>query len=379
MVSYSTLKRVYYTPELVGSLGGARALLNATGSRSKKSKHATREWLSAQNAYTLHKGVVAKFKRRPTIVRGLGVQLQADLMDVRSHREDNDGTTFLLVAIDVFSRKLYVRPLTSKSGTIVSKALESVLAEAETISVLQTDKGKEFLNKDVSEVLKKRNVKLFTTENESIKASLVERVNRTLRARIHRHLTATGGTRYADILPGIVRSYNKTPHTSIGMTPENVSYRNQETVWNRLYGQQISGRNKRLVKKPMFSVGDHVRISRARATFERGYTIKWTREIFVVDSVDVTTTPIVYELVDLDKEPVLGTFYRQELQKVKLPSTFEVEEVLKTRGKGRDAEMLVKWRDYPPSFNSWIKKHALTQVKTNKKNKKKKKKKRQRM
>jgi hypothetical protein len=354
MANAKRLKHAYYTPEEAGSLGGARALVRSVGANRAKKRRDVGGWLSGQDAYTLHKQARTKFRRRPTIVRGVGVQLQADLMDVKSHREDNGGATFLLVAVDVFSRKLYVRPLTSKSGGVVSKALDSVLEDAGGISALQTDKGTEFLNRDVAAVLRRRNIKHFTSENESIKASLVERVNRTLRGKIHRRLTATKGNRYVDVLPALVRSYNNTPHTSIGMAPSRVNYKNQERVWSKLYEPDMSGNDSRHAEKPTFARGDNVRISKARGAFERGYTPNWSREIFVVERVDADAKPIVYELKDLADEPVLGGFYRQQLQKVKLPRAFEIEEVVRTEGKGRSKKLFVKWLGYPKSFNSWI-------------------------
>jgi transposase InsO family protein len=289
----ASLKKRYYDGKRVGSLGGARSLHAALGLKSSAAKKKSNDWLSGQDAYTLHRRVVSKFPRRSTIVRGLGVQLQADLMDVRSHREDNDNITFLLVAIDVFSRKLYVRPIASKSGVDVVKELDHILDKAGgRIRQLQTDKGKEFFNKHVAKMLERRGIKHYSSENETIKASLVERVNRTLRDRIHRHLTATNKKHYLDVLAGLVRSYNRTVNRAIGMAPNRVSYSNQEMVWNRLHSPSVKTLRKRLRKRtPLFSSGDHVRISKARSTFERGYTANWMREIFVIANVITDTTP----------------------------------------------------------------------------------------
>ena len=84
---------------------------------------------------------------------------------------------------------------------------------------LQTDKGKELYNSDVRRVLESSSVHHFRTENETIKASIIERFNRTLNEKIHRYLTATGRPRYIHIIDDLVHPYNTSVHSSIGMKP----------------------------------------------------------------------------------------------------------------------------------------------------------------
>ena len=199
------LKRLYYSPEKPHSYGGARGLFRQAGATSSRQKNRIRDWLSGQEAYTLYRGAKTKFARRPTLVSGLGEQLQADLLDVHSHTEANDNINFLLVCIDVFSRVLYVSPLISKSASAVERALRDVLdSSGHAYRFLQTDKGKEFLNRHVHTMLKEMGVKHFSSENDNIKASLVERVNQTLRTKnpsllgrkpnrqVHRRLACPG-------------------------------------------------------------------------------------------------------------------------------------------------------------------------------------------
>ena len=51
----------------------------------------------------------------------------------------------------------------------------------------------------------------------------------------------------------------------------------------------------------------------------------------------------------------MGTFYEEELQKVfKHNDTYEIEKILKKRGKGKNVQYLVKWLGYPNKFNSWV-------------------------
>ena len=347
------LNESYYDPDNVVSFRGARALL---GRLAPTDRRAAREWFRAQPAYTRHKRVVTRFPRRKTIVSGPGVQLQADLLDVSRLADSNDGVKFLLTIVDAFSRKGWARPLRSKSGRDVAASLGAFFRNNKGYRLLQTDKGKEFDNAEVARVLREARVRRFTTENETVKASIVERFNRTLRDRLARYMTYRDGDRYADALQPLVDSYNRTPHGSTGVPPAKVDETNQEDVWFRLFEEDASPG----VRAPRLSPGDHVRISKARGAFERGYTPNWSEEVFVVSETVVDARPVVYRIRDLAGEDVRGTFYEQELQLVEKPEEFRIAEVIKTRRRRGGKELFVRWAGYPQSFNSWVPERNLT-------------------
>ena len=94
------LKEVYFDPNRVGSYGGVDALRPVTHAPRK----IVAQWLSEQDAYSLHKPARRRFKRRCVIVGGMNQQWQADLVDLTTLKDDNDGMTFLLTIIDVFSK-----------------------------------------------------------------------------------------------------------------------------------------------------------------------------------------------------------------------------------------------------------------------------------
>ena len=85
--------------------------------------------------------------------------------------------------------------------------------------------------------------------------------------------------------------------------------------------------------------------------FEKGYLQNWTEEIFTVSQ---RLPRGVYRIKDSQGETLTGTFYDVELQKIKLPEYYNIETVVKTRGRGKKKEYLIKWQGYPKSANSWI-------------------------
>ena len=106
-------------------------------------------------------------------------------------------------------------------------------------------------------------------------------------------------------------------------------------------------------KDPKFRVGDHVRISKYKNIFAKGYTPNWFEEVFVIKKVK-NTVPWTYVINDLNGEEIIGTFYEKELQKTN-QQEFRIEKI--TRRKGD--QLYVKWKGYDSSFNSGIDKKYL--------------------
>ena len=105
-----------------------------------------------------------------------------------------------------------------------------------------------------------------------------------------------------------------------------------------------------------FKPGDHVRISKVKGTFEKGYQPNWSEEIFMI-AMQKKTMPPMYTLRDHWGEPILGAFYEPELQKItQLPKHYHVERIIKTRTNSKTGKMqyLVKWMGYGDNSNSWV-------------------------
>ena len=309
-------------------------------------------WFEEQLTYTLHKPIRTRFTRNKTIVKSIDDQWQADLCDMKSKSNDNDGNTFILTCIDCFSKYAWAESLQTKSADDIIKAMERIFASGRKPKRLQTDKGSEFINVKVQAFLRKHSVKFFTTDSEQ-KASIVERFNRTLKTRMFKYFTNANTFRYIDVLQALVDGYNATYHRSIKMKPKDVQKIHQPIIRQRLYGVKTK---KRLgAKSYKYDIGTHVRISKERLVFDKGYTPNWSEEIFVVRDRRRQREP-VYLLRDLNGEDVTGIFYEPELQRVREPSEYRVEKVLRSRTtRGGGKEYFVKWKGYDSSFNSWVK------------------------
>ena len=303
------------------------------------------DW-SKQLADELHKPIKRKFKKRRVLSHGVDEIWAADLVDMLKFTKWNKGYKYLLMVIDVFSKYGWIITLKDKKGESIMNAFKTIFKEGRKPQYLWVDKGKEFYNKDLKDLLEKHNIQMYSTENEE-KSSVVERWNRTIKSKMWKQFTVQGNTQYLDILPKILKQYNNTRHSSIKMSPTEASKKkNEGIVYFNLYGDMEP-----LSAKPKFNVGDKVRISKyKRNVFDKGYTPNWSEELFIINKIQYTN-PITYKIKDLNNEDIKGSFYEPELLKAK-QDVFRIDKVIRRDYKKKQA--LVKWKGYSDEFNSWI-------------------------
>ena len=344
------LAALYHDTKRVGAYRGASSFIKSLqGSTNPYPDRNVRQWLRGREEYTLHRPFTRVRETLSFLSPHPRHTLQADLMDVSSIAGANDGNRFILTTVDVFTGESSATPIASKSGQTVASALQPQLVKGYLF--LHTDKGTEFYNRFVRKVVSDLGITHYSTENDNIKAGVVERFNRTLREVMARMMNHRRSKRYMDDLQALVQAHNNTTNSRTQKSPNEMVQSDPHLEWI-LRHERMTPKTAR----PQFSVGDHVRLSAARRQFLRGYHEQWTREVFVVKSVDNSTEPITYRVEDLMGEEIKGRFYLGELQKVTYDpdAEFQIEKVIRTRKRGGKTELLVKWQGYPEKFNSWI-------------------------
>lgn len=223
----------------------------------------------------LHKPARRNFPRRRVIIKGFDDLWQADLAEFTTYSRDNRGYNYILVVIDCFSKFVWALAVKKKSSANVSEAMHKILRGSRKPSNLQTDAGTEFYNASFKALMKKHNINHYSTYSTK-KASIVERVIRTLKEKIYRTFSVSGSYKWIDILPKIIEDYNNAKHRTIGMEPAKVTPdhegRLQSSVYNNI---KIQGAQR-------FRVGDIVRLSKHKTIFENGYLPNWATELFKI-------------------------------------------------------------------------------------------------
>lgn len=357
----NTLHEIYYTPSHPASFSSVKKLYNSARKVKKEiTEGDVKQWLSSQDAHTLHRPVRKRFPRNQYHVTNINDLFQADLIDMGSLGRHNNQAKYILTVIDVFSKYAWARCLKTKQARVVADAFEDIFITGKRIPLnVQTDKGKEFIGKPVQKLFKKYNINFYVARNPDTKAAVVERFNRTLKTKMFRYFTYTNSYRYVDVLQDLLESYNNTVHRTIKMTPAQVNDSNILTVYNNTYGK--TREQPRTDAK--FVVGDYVRVSKYKHILEKGYTSNWSDEVFRITYV-IERTPVVYEICDLLGENIDGVFYENELQKISLPTDtkYKIDKILRKRTRRGRSEVFVRWKGYPSKFNSWIRSSELSVI-----------------
>ena len=295
-----------------------------------------------QLAKELYKPIIRKSEKRK-VHAALKITFGgADLADMQLLSKYNKGIRFLLCVIDIFSKYTWVVPLKDKKGISIVKAFQLILKQSNRKpNKIWVDKGSEFCNAFFKKWLQDNDIVMYSTHNEG-KSVVAERFIRTLKSKIYKYMTSVSKNVYIDKLDDIVNEYNNTYHTTIKMKPIDVK---DNTYFNT--DKEINN------KDPKFIVGDHVRISKYKNIFAKGYTPNWSEEVFVIKKVE-NTVPWTYVINDLNGEEITGTFYEKELQKTS-QEEFRIEKVIQRKGD----KIYIKWKGYGNSFNSWIDKKDL--------------------
>ena len=192
------------------------------------------------------------------------------------------------------------------------------------------DKGGEFYNRLMNSWLEKNDIEIYSTHNEG-KSAVAERLIRTIENKIYKYMTSI----YK--LDDIVHKYNNKKHRTIKRKPIDVK---DNTYID--FRKEVNDNDRK------FKIGDHVRISKYKNIFAKGYTPNWSEEVFMIKK-NKNTVPWTYVINDLNGEEIAGTFYEKKMQKI-VQQEFRIEKLIKEKGD----KIYVKWRGYDNSFNSWI-------------------------
>jgi hypothetical protein len=198
---------------------------------------------------------------------------------VQETRRASRGYSWILAVQDVFSRKLYARPLRSKEPAEVAQALRSIFTEAgDEPDSFETDKGKEFQGA-VRTLLRQRGVEQQARHvlQRNVHATL-DRAIASMRQTMSRLQTEGRTKEWADVLERAVAAYNRTSHAALGpAAPDDVG--ESELLQHVMQKQnaQMSHQNSLKAKeiRKTFEDAGHFRMPAENAHRQRGHKVRW--------------------------------------------------------------------------------------------------------
>jgi transposase InsO family protein len=151
----------------------------------------------------------------------------ADLVDMSKYSRQNNGCKWILLIIDTFSRKCFAITLSDKTGPKVLWAFKAYINELNQGNKpleLITDSGSEFISTDFKNFVKDNQIYHHIVEPAYHKTlGMIDQLCKHIKQKIFGYMYANDTTEWLPVFDSIVRTYNATPHSSIGyLTPDDV-------------------------------------------------------------------------------------------------------------------------------------------------------------
>ena len=204
-----------------------------TMSGKGNAKHSSLERTRNNNilAEELHKPFIKKFNKRKVYSQFRDDIWGVDLADTQSLSKKNKGIKYLLCAIDLFSKYVFVNPLKDKKGISIVNAFNKIIKQSNRKpNKLWVDQGSEFYNRVFKKWLSDNDIVMYSTFNDG-KSLVAERFIRTLKNKLYKHMTSIGKNVYYNVLDDIVSEYNNTEHNTIKLKPKDVKDDNKKSIY----------------------------------------------------------------------------------------------------------------------------------------------------
>jgi hypothetical protein len=308
-------------------------------------RNAVKSYLEGEETYTLHRPQRHHYDRLRTVPTGLNSDWQCDLADFQKVSAQNNGFRYLLVCIDVLSRKIHVAPTKSKNSGDMKEAFEKIFSHVKPTK-LYSDQGLEFQAAPMLDYFMRYGIQKRVMYSPHIHAGVVERSIRTIKGRLYRYFTQKKTTKWIDVIDKIVDGINNSVNRTIGVSPNSVTLQNSIELFKKVYKQPEDK------KEPNFKEGDIVRIDKEKGIFGKYYLPNFTEELFRISAVKKTQPPH-YKIVDLEGEEIRGVFYEPELSKTTLEPNQRIGEIIKERKTRKGAQYLIHWIG-ENNNNQWI-------------------------
>ena len=208
------------------------------------------------------------------------------------------------MCIDIFSKYAWVVPLKDKKGVSTLDASQKILNKSgRKPNKIWVDKGSEFYNILFRKWLKDNDIEIYSIHSEG-KSVVAERFIRTFKTKIYKYMTSVSKNVHIDKLDDVVGEHNNAYHRAIKMKSVDVK--------DNAY---IDFKKEVNDKDPKFKVGDHVRISKYKNIFAKGYAPNWPEEVFVIKKVK-NTVPWTYIINDLNGEEFMEHFMKRNYRRL---------------------------------------------------------------
>jgi hypothetical protein len=225
---------------------------------------------------------------------------QVDLMDLTG--EHDPHYKYILMVIDVFTRKLFTEKLKTKNKSDIDNAFRKIFTEYKP-NLIHCDQEPAIIHSDY---LKSENIKIYHTPNSEHGAGIVERAIRTMKLKIETERDKLRNRNFPAVIKLCTNNFNNSINRTMGRSPNEAVKKPFEmsSLW-----KEKANELKKDVKN-LYKVGDNVVTVLNKNPFRKESKFQWGNIVYTIEEVK-DTNPSTYKL-----KHKIGSFYHQQLQKV---------------------------------------------------------------
>ena len=254
---------------------------------------------------------IRNYLTNKTIIKSVDDTWSSDLLDMNDYGiKNNIGFRYILIVIDNFSKHGWTIPLKNKYGQSITDAFSQIIKTSKRKpNLLETDDGKEYVNKIFNEFLNYNNIKRYSRYTDK-GAVFAERFNKTIRNSLKKPVFLAGEASWINELPSVIKKYNNSIHSSTKMTPVQASKKsNEKLVYSNL-------QDRRVRQTPKFKLGQLVRTADIKRVFSKGDSTNYSYKLY-------TISEIIHDTIPSYRKDYLPERYNENLL---LPSKLTLDE-----------------------------------------------------
>ena len=236
-----------------------------------------------------------------TIIRSIDDTWSSDILDMNDYGiKNNKGYRYIIVVIDNFSKFGWTILLKNKYAQSITDAFSQIIKTSRRKpNLLETDDGKEYVNKNFSELLINHNIKGYSRYTDK-GAVFAERFNRTIRNLLKKQVFEKRNADWLSELPSLVKKYDNTIHSSTKMTPiQAIKKSNENLVDTNLQDPRIK-------QLPKFKLSQLVRTADIKRVFSKGDSTNWSYKLY-------TNTEVIHDTIPSYRINYLPERYNENL------------------------------------------------------------------
>jgi hypothetical protein len=249
------------------------------------------EFIKNHRVAQIHKKAPKQELKMLQVAPNKHVDYQLDLLDMSSFGRSNGNNKWILICVDVFTKKASAVPIKSKNASDVLTGIQEIMKHMDIPRIMSTDDGGEFKSV-VEDWMTEHNIwhRKANSENDHNRLGIVNAFSKWIKNVIYKGFTHSDSDKWIDKVAQYIKVYNNRVHSNLGNQTPNEAEKYPSDTFNIQDKRLRDNEAKQKGKKPreQLKVGDIVRlviIDKKTKKFQRGFEAKFSKETHKIERI----------------------------------------------------------------------------------------------